>query len=97
MVAHTRYGLGREKVTAGGLEECRHRLVFKRGRVGEVDHHLRAGYGLFEPLAGDAVEAAARVPLSGPRRRERRSADIVESGHLLPSHQPTAPRRSCHT
>src|SRR6516164_4321315 len=29
----------------------------KRRRVGEVDHHLRAGHGLFEALAGDGVDA----------------------------------------
>jgi hypothetical protein len=26
-------------------------------RVGEVDHHLRAGHGLFEALAGDGIDA----------------------------------------
>ena len=26
-------------------------------RIGELDHHLRAGHGLFEPLAGDGVDA----------------------------------------
>src|SRR5215813_7769337 len=57
MVADARRGLRREKVAAGGLEEYQHRLVFKRGRVGEVDHHLRAGQGLFEPLAGNGVDA----------------------------------------
>ena len=31
---------------------------YRRGRIGEVDHHLRAGHGLFEALAGDAVDAA---------------------------------------
>src|SRR6266481_2938347 len=58
MVPDARCGLRREKVAAGGLEEFQHRLVFKRGRIGEVDHHLRAGQGLFEPLAGDGVDAA---------------------------------------
>ena len=28
------------------LEEDQHGLVFKRGRIGEVDYHLRAGQGL---------------------------------------------------
>ena len=50
--------LRREKVAAGRLEELQHRLVFERRRIGEVDHHLRAGQGLFEPLAGDGVDAA---------------------------------------
>src|SRR5262249_49179829 len=27
-------------------------------RIGEIDHHLRAGHGLLEPLAGDAVDTA---------------------------------------
>jgi hypothetical protein len=27
-------------------------------RIGEVDHHLRAGHGLLEALAGDGVDAA---------------------------------------
>src|SRR6516165_751760 len=58
MVPDARRGLRREKVAPGGLEELQHRLVFKRGRVGEVDHHLRAGHGLFEALAGDGVDAA---------------------------------------
>jgi transposase len=57
MVPDARCGLRREKVAAGGLEKF-HRLVFKRGRIGEVDHHLRAGHGLFEALAGDGVDAA---------------------------------------
>ncbi len=50
--------LGREKVALGSLEEFQHRLVFKRGRIGEVDHHLRSGQGLLEPLAGEGVDAA---------------------------------------
>src|SRR5262249_18465726 len=57
MVPDARYGLRREKVAAGGLEEFQHRLVFERGRIGEVDHHLRAGQGLDEPLAGHRVDA----------------------------------------
>src|SRR4051795_8092812 len=57
MVSDARYGLRREKVSSGGLEEFQHRLVFKRGRIGEVDHHLRAGHGLLEALAGDGVDA----------------------------------------
>src|SRR5262249_61191587 len=58
MVPDAGGGFRREKVAAGGLEEFQHRLVFERGRVGEVDHHLRTGYDLFEPLAGDGVDAA---------------------------------------
>ena len=46
MVPHAGRGLRREKVAAGGLEELQHRPVFERGRVGEVDDHLRAGHGL---------------------------------------------------
>ena len=57
MVPNAGCGLRREKVATGGLEEFQHRLVFKRGRVGEVDHYLRAGHGLFEALAGDGVDA----------------------------------------
>jgi len=34
-------GFRREKVAAGGFEELQHRLVFKPGRIGEVDHDLR--------------------------------------------------------
>src|SRR5215475_14345668 len=58
MVPDVRRGLRREQVAAGGLEEFQHRLVFKRGRIGEVDHHLRAGQDLFESFAGDGVDAA---------------------------------------
>src|SRR6185312_8633236 len=58
MVPDAGCGLRREKVAPGGLEELQHRLVFKRGRIGEVDHHLRAGHGLFDALAGDGVDAA---------------------------------------
>src|SRR6516162_5088007 len=58
MVPDARRGLRRQKVAPGGLEELQHRLVFKRGRVGEIDHHLRAGHGLFDALAGDGVDAA---------------------------------------
>ena len=56
MVADAGCGLRREKVAAGGLEELQHRPVFKRGRIGEVDHHLRTCHGLFEALARDAVD-----------------------------------------
>src|SRR6202030_3132913 len=34
-------GLRRDKVAPGSLEEFQHRPVFKRRRVGEVDHHPR--------------------------------------------------------
>src|SRR3984885_4734039 len=57
MVPDARRGLRRDKVTAGGLEKYQHRIVFKRRRIGEVDHHLRAGHRLFEPLAGDRVDS----------------------------------------
>ena len=58
VVADAGCGLRRQKVAAGGLEELQHRLVLKRRRIGEVDHHLHAGHGLFEALAGDGVDAA---------------------------------------
>src|SRR3979490_1774217 len=58
MVPDARCGLRREKVAAGSLEEFAHALVFKWRRIGEVDHHPRAGHGLLEPLAGDAVDTA---------------------------------------
>src|SRR5262245_55554062 len=58
MVPYARCDLRREQVATGGLEEFQHRLVFERGRVGEVDHHLRTGQGLLEPLASDGVDAA---------------------------------------
>src|SRR5215831_6962503 len=58
MVPDAGCGLRREKVAPGGLEEFQHRLVFKRWRIGEVDHHLRAGHGLLDTLAGDGVDAA---------------------------------------
>ena len=58
MVPDAGGGLRREKVAPGGLEEFQHRLVFKRGRIGKVDHHLRTSHGLFDALAGDAVDAA---------------------------------------
>src|SRR5262245_7350891 len=67
MVPDTRCGLRGVKVAAGGLEEFKHRLIFKRWRIGEVDHHLRARHGLPEALAGDAVDAALG----------RRSDDVV--------------------
>ena len=51
-------GLRREKVASGGLEELQHRLVFKRRRIGEIDHHLRTSHGLFDALTGDGVDAA---------------------------------------
>src|SRR5262245_22938026 len=59
MMADARCGLRREQVAAGGLEEFQHRPVLERGRIGEVDHHLRASQGFFEPLAGDGVDAAS--------------------------------------
>ena len=57
MVPDAGSGLGRVKVAARGLEELQHRLVFEGGRIGEIDHHLRARHGLFEALAGDGVDA----------------------------------------
>jgi hypothetical protein len=36
----------------------RRELVLTRYTQPEVDYHLRAGHGLFEPLAGHAVDAA---------------------------------------
>src|SRR6516164_7173782 len=47
-----------EKVAAGGLEEIQHCLVFERGRIGEIDHDLRARHGLLEPLARDGIDPA---------------------------------------
>ena len=58
MVRNARRGLRRDKVAAGGLEEFQHRLFFKGGRVGEVDHHPRTRHGPFKALAGDGVDAA---------------------------------------
>ena len=58
MVPDAGRGLRREKVAAGGLEEFQHRLVFERGRIREVDHHLRARHGLLDALAGNGVDAA---------------------------------------
>src|SRR5215475_557161 len=57
MVPDARRGLRWEQVAAGSLEEFQHRLVFERGRIGEIDHYLRTGHGRFEPLAGDGVDA----------------------------------------
>src|SRR5207253_1236723 len=56
MVPDAGSGLRRAKIAAGSLEEFQHRLVLERGRIGEVDDHLRADHGLFEALAGDAVD-----------------------------------------
>ena len=47
MMPHAGRGLRREKVAAGGFEEFQHRLVFKRGRIRQIDDDLRAGQGLF--------------------------------------------------
>src|SRR5689334_17056413 len=58
MVPDPGLGLRREKVTAGGLEAFQYRLVFKRGRIGEVDHHLRVDHDLLESLARDGVDPA---------------------------------------
>src|SRR5262245_58152734 len=57
MVLDSACGLSRVKVASGGLEEFQHRLLSKLRRVVEVDHHLRAGHGLLEALAGDGVDA----------------------------------------
>src|SRR5215813_13952320 len=58
MMANARRSLRRMKVAPGGLEEFQHRLVFKGGRIGEVDHHLCAGQSLSEPCARDGIDAA---------------------------------------
>jgi hypothetical protein len=58
VVPDTSCGHRRKKVAPGGLKELQHRLVFKRRRIGEVDHHLCARQGRLEALAGDGVDAA---------------------------------------
>jgi len=87
-------GLRREKVAAGGLEELQHRLVFKRRRIGEVDHHLRAGHGLLDALAGDGVDAgiwrsgddlvAARAQNGDGLRSDQTGAADDDDLHGLP-------------
>src|ERR1700735_4168639 len=58
MMPNARRYLGREKVMFGSVEEFQHRLVFKRRRIGEVDHCLRGGQNLSEPFAGYGVAPA---------------------------------------
>jgi hypothetical protein len=55
--------------------------VFKSGRIGEVDHHLRAGHGLFEALAGDGVDAAIG------RARDDLVAALAQNGDGLRADQ----------
>ena len=63
MVPNAGDGLRGKKVAARGLEELQHRLVFERRRIGEVDHHLRAGMTasrpspvmVLTPLLGEAA------------------------------------------
>jgi hypothetical protein len=81
MVPDARCGLRREKVAAGGFEEFQHRLIFKRGRIGEVDHHLRAGHGLLEPLAGDGIDARVR------RGADDLAAALAQNGYGLRADQ----------
>ena len=57
MVPDPRAGLRGEKVASGGLEELQHRLVFKGRRIGEIDHHRRAGHRFLESLARNTVDA----------------------------------------
>ena len=57
MVLHARGGFGREQVAARGLEEVEHGLVFERGRIGHVDHHLRARERFDQAFAGERVDA----------------------------------------
>ena len=88
-------GLRREQVAPGRLEECQHRPVFKGGRIGEVDHHLRAGHGLCEALAGDGVDAgigrggddlvAALVQNGDGLRADQAGAADNDDLHGLPS------------
>src|SRR5215207_242718 len=60
MVTDPGLGLRRQEVAARSFEEFQHRLVFERGRIGEVDHHLRARHRLRETLASDDVHARTR-------------------------------------
>src|SRR5437763_9451820 len=62
-------------------------LSFKRGRIGEVDHHLCAGQGLLEPLAGrcgDDLVAALAQNGDGLRADQAGAADDDDL-HGLPS------------
>ena len=74
-------GLRREKVATGGLEELQHRLVLKRWRVGEIDHHFGAAHGLFEALAGDRVDTVLR------RGREHLVVALAQNGDGLRADQ----------
>src|SRR3954466_12405031 len=60
VVLHAGSGLGREKIAPGSLEKFQHGLVFERRRIGEVNHHLRAGQGVLESLACKGVDPALR-------------------------------------
>ena len=84
MMPNAGRGLGREKVVLGSLEELQHRLVFKRRRIGEVDHDLRAGQGVFEPLAGNGVDAARG------RGGDNLMAALAQNGDSLRADQPSA-------
>jgi hypothetical protein len=85
MVPDTCCNLRRKKLAAGGLEEFHHRLVLKRRRVGEVDHHLRAGHDFFEPLARNGVHTALR------RGRDDLVAALTQNGDSLRADQTGAP------
>src|SRR6516164_428213 len=84
MVPNARCGLCREKVAAGGLEEFQHRLWVKCRRIGEVDHHLCAGYSVFEPFAGDGIDATFG------RRRDDLVAVLAQNGNSLRADQASA-------
>ncbi|MNI31696.1 hypothetical protein D3C73_855850 [compost metagenome] len=57
MVAHAGPGFGRQQVAPRGLEERQHRRVFKRWRVGHVNHRVHARQRIVQALAGHRIHA----------------------------------------
>ena len=53
MVFNSRFVFNREKIRGRGCEEVHHRLIVEQWRIGGVDQHIRAGYGVGEAFTGE--------------------------------------------
>jgi hypothetical protein len=59
-VPHARCARGSDQVQRGRAEEVERRLVLERKRIAYVHHHLSAGQGWRQALAGEDVHPRAR-------------------------------------
>ena len=49
-----------QQIAAGGLKEFHDGLVFKRWRVGKINHDIRVAQGLFQSFTCNGIDARGR-------------------------------------